>query len=114
MLAAGVSVTDTARAVDMDRATVSQWQSLPQFEALVNQERAAARASAHGKLIHLTEKATATLERLLGSQNERVALAAALGVLQNAESTSIGPTSAQGIENAKAQSEWFDLMAFPR
>lgn len=114
MLAAGSTVTDAAAAVEMDRATVSQWQNLSQFQALVNQERVAARASAHGKLIRLTDKATATLERLLDSQNERVALAAALGILQNAEAAPVGLTSAEAIESARAQKEWFDSLAIPR
>lgn len=100
LLAAGSTVTDAAAAVETSRQTVSEWQNLPAFAALVNSERQAARASAHGKLIHLTEKAAATLERLLNSNSERVALAAALGVLQHAQAAPIGPTDAEGIESA--------------
>lgn len=114
MLAAGSTVTDAAAAVGADRATVSTWQNLPAFQAFVNQERAAARAASHGKLISLYQKAVARLETLLDSQNERVALAAALGVLQHAEAVPIGLTSAKDIEreerNSQAKGKLIDAM----
>jgi hypothetical protein len=81
MLAAGSTVTDAAAAVGMNRATVSQWQNIAEFEALVNVERQAARASAHGRLISLTQKAVASLEALLDSKNERIVLSAVALVL---------------------------------
>ena len=83
MLAAGMSVTATAAAIGMDRATVSQWQHIPEFDNLVVRERNGMTAATHGKLMQLAQKATATLERLVDSKNERIALSAALGVLHN-------------------------------
>ena len=83
MLAAGLSVTATAASIGMDRATVSQWQNISEFDSLVAQERQEMMAATHGKMMQLAQKATATLERLVDSKNERIALSAALGVLQN-------------------------------
>jgi len=85
MLAAGATVADTAAAIEMDKDTVSQWRNVRDFETLVAQEQQAVMAVAHGKVIQLSQKAVATLERLLNSPNERVALSAALGILGNSK-----------------------------
>jgi hypothetical protein len=85
LLAAGFTVTDTATTIDVDRATVSQWQRNPAFAMLVDEERQVVMSAARGKLISLASKAVATLERLLDSTNERVALSAATGILENSE-----------------------------
>jgi hypothetical protein len=85
MLAAGFTVTDTATSIEVDRATVSQWQKNPAFAMLVDEERQVVMSAVRGKLISLGSKAVATLERLLDSTNERVALSAATGILQNSK-----------------------------
>jgi hypothetical protein len=110
MLAAGSTVTDAAAAVGADRATVSMWQRLPEFQAFVNRERAAARAASHGKLISLNQKAEARLETLLDSHNERIVLGAIGLILQHAPAVPIGLTRAADIERAVATSNLLDSL----
>jgi hypothetical protein len=110
LLASGLSVTEAAAAVEADRATVSMWQRLPEFQAFVNRERAAARAASHGKLISLNQKAVGRLENLLDSQNERIVLGAIALILQHAPAVPIGLTSAAAIESAEATSNLLESL----
>ena len=71
-LAGGATVTETATALGLNRTTVSEWQHIPAFEALVNQLLSETRSEAKARISQLGTKATAVLDRLLDSSSERI------------------------------------------
>lgn len=107
MLAGGATVTDAAAAVEVDRATVSGWQSLAAFEARVNQVRQAAIRAAEAKTLTLGAKALDRMERLIDSQNERIALSAAMAILERMATVRPGETSASALALIKSLQDSF-------
>jgi hypothetical protein len=81
-LARGFDVRTACADVKVAERTARLWREDPAFTARIRQLRAEMFAEAVGKLAAVNGKAADTLARLLDSDNEKVALAAARGVLE--------------------------------
>ena len=87
------------------RATLANWQKLPEFEAYVNQLLEDGRGAARAKIITLGGKAASTLEDLLDSKNERIRLAAASEIMRQLSEVKIGSSSLGAIKSQRKLEE---------
>lgn len=81
MLASGDTVTATADACQVSRATLYRWQETPVFYCYVNKLRLEARKLAENSLFSLVSDATDTLRGCLTSPNDATRLNAAKYIL---------------------------------
>ena len=85
LIAIGTKVQDVAEKVGVDRVTIWNWKKGSHFLAFLNCLRNEYRESSQSKILALHDQAKETLTRCLNSENETVALKAALAVLDRVE-----------------------------
>mgnify|MGYP000940715831 CR=1 FL=1 len=83
LLIAGNSITDTAKALEIDRGTLYNWLNNNNFESEYNQMRAEYKEQARNNLLHLYSEAIETIKKLLNSQNETISFKTAIFILQS-------------------------------
>ncbi len=101
LVASGKSVAAAGRIAGVSRATGYRWAKQPNFRKRVQGIRHEAISQAAGSLSDSTVEASKTLRRLLRSNNEGIALAAARTILQ----ASLKVREAVEIEDRVAQLE---------
>lgn len=92
MLAAGDTVTATADALNISRATLYRWQLLPVFYCYLNTLRNEARKLAENSLFSLVSEARDALRGCLTSPNDATRLSAAKYILDTVGKTYAGNT----------------------
>ncbi|MCH7928626.1 MAG: hypothetical protein IID03_11725 [Candidatus Dadabacteria bacterium] len=97
LFAGGKNVTDTAKELQTDRATLYYWQKQPEFEAFYNKVRGEYKEQAKNELINLFSQALNTIKDCLQSKNENVKLKTAIYILEQTKDFGIGHTNKEAI-----------------
>jgi len=92
LLASGESGIETAKALQIDPATLSRWRGLPDFEHLTESYLASFEHEGVKRLQALKGKAVEKLADLLSHPNANVALKAAEAILNRSPTPQVGET----------------------
>lgn len=105
LLASGKSITDTAKEIKADRATLYNWQNVSEFEAYYNKVRLEFKEQARNELVYLFTEAITSLKICLQSDNENIKLKAATYILEHIQDFQTGHTTKEKIEKER-MFEW--------
>lgn len=89
LLLAGKSVVETAKTMGLARQTLTKWKADPEFNAALVEELQGLRDASVMRVANLSSKAFETIERLLGSENDAIALASAKLILERLDGSTL-------------------------
>lgn len=95
LLAGGMSLTDVAGAVKVDRTTIYRWFTIVTFQCFLNRQAADFKENLRNGILSLSESALTTVRESLQSKNEATRLKAAMWVVEQIHGTIIGATDAR-------------------
>ena len=98
LLSTGQNVKDIAKILDVDRSTLWYWRQIPAFEANLNQLREENLQTMQDGILNLHQQALETIKRCLSTDNETIALKAALVIIEKGLQVHVGETDTQKIE----------------
>lgn len=115
LLLAGKSVVEAAKTMGCSRQAITGWKREPEFAAALADELQSLRDAAVMNVANLASAAYETIRRLLGSETDAVALAAAKLVLERLDgSVSLSAPVTQSAVVAAAQSTPEELVEVQR
>ena len=111
LLASGKTMTETAKAVKIERSTLYQWIEKVNFKAYFNSLIKEIRDNTKNGLFGLIDEAYKAIRESLKSKNESVKLKAALSIIDRLQDVKIGNTDPiQMIRNQCTHQFDFDIM----
>jgi transposase-like protein len=120
LLTEGKTSNEVAKQLGVDPGMLSEWRQEAAFEAALNRQHDELLSANTRRLRSLLSKAVDTLEELLGDEEAPagVRLSAAiqllkLGNLGKHVEAKPGPTTAEGIEKARAEAAMFEDLLSP-
>lgn len=106
----GESITEAARKGSVDRSTVHRWLNEDsRFKASYNRQLAELRAESEMSLALVVGRALEVVASAVALGDTRVALAVLKGSGALAMPVQVGPTTEDGVRQAKAFAELFDV-----
>lgn len=104
LLAAGTSITDVCKRLELNRTTLYQWQDKVTFKCFMNYQRMQMRDELKNGIYGLHKKAVKALEDCLSSDNDRIRLDAAATIIDKVTAYEIGETDARNELKKQATS----------
>ena len=114
LLAGGMTITEVAGAVSIDRTTIYRWLSIVTFQCYLNRQAADNKESLRNGLFSLTNEALAAIRQSLQSSNEATRLKAAIWLIERVESATVGYTDPRAALKDEQTKETFGDWGGPK